>query len=79
MVFPKVVLGPLLLIYVNDIPLQVKHGLLVEFADDTCLICCEGDRSSVIQVLCEDLWLLHLLAKDIKEVSLYLTLCWQSI
>ena len=34
-------LGPLLfLIYVNDIPLQVSSDHLLQFADDTALICC---------------------------------------
>ena len=34
-------LGPFLfLIYVNDMPDQVQHGVLLQFADDTCLICC---------------------------------------
>ena len=34
-------LGPLLfLIYVNDMPLQVSSGHLLQFADDTALICC---------------------------------------
>ena len=33
-------LGPLLfLIYVNEMPSQVQHGCLLQFADDTCLIC----------------------------------------
>ena len=32
------VLGPLLfLVYVNDMPLMVKHDCLLQFADDTCL------------------------------------------
>jgi len=49
-------LGPLLfLIYVNDMPLQVKNEILVQFADDTCLICYGDDCSSVSQMLCEDL------------------------
>ena len=35
------VLGPLLfLIYVKRMPNQVKHGVLLQFADDTRLICC---------------------------------------
>ena len=37
-----IALGPLLLlIYVNDMPLAViiKHCCLMQFADDTCLIC----------------------------------------
>ena len=34
-------LGPLLfLIYMNQLPLQVTGGLLVQYADDTTLICC---------------------------------------
>ena len=33
-------LGPLLFLeYVNDIPSQVHHGNLLQFADDTTLIC----------------------------------------
>ena len=53
-------LGPLLfLIYMNNMSLQVKHGILVQFADDTCLICCGDNRSSVSQMLCEDLCQLH--------------------
>ena len=30
----------LFLIYVNKMPNQVQHGVLLQFADDTCLICC---------------------------------------
>ena len=38
-------LGPLLfLVYVNDIPLAVKHGCLLQFADDTCLVCQGGHQ-----------------------------------
>ena len=30
-------LGPLLfLVYVNNMPLQVRHSCLLQFADDTC-------------------------------------------
>jgi len=39
--------------------LQVKNGILVQFADDTCLICCGEDHNSVSQMLGEDLCLLH--------------------
>ena len=50
-------LEPLLfLIYVNDMPLQVKNGVLVQSVDDICLICCGDDHSSVSQMLCEDLY-----------------------
>jgi len=45
-------------------PLQVENGFLVQFADDTCLICYENDHSSVSQMLCEDLCSLHLWVRD---------------
>ena len=33
-------LGPLLfLIYMNSLPLQISQGLLLQYADDTALIC----------------------------------------
>jgi len=61
--FPRAV--PLLfLIYVNDMPLQVRNGILVQFADDTSLICYGDDHSSVSQMLCEDLCSLHLWVRD---------------
>ena len=41
-------LGPLLfLIYVNNMPEQGQHGPLLQFADDTCLICCGSSSESV--------------------------------
>ena len=49
-------LGPLLfLVYVNDMPLQVKDGGLVQFADDTCIICSGRTRKEVSEMLCSDL------------------------
>ena len=52
-------LGPLLfLIYVNNMPKQVQHGPLLQFADDTCLICCGSSSESVSKLLSEDLSLL---------------------
>ena len=49
-------LGPLLfLIYVNDMPVQVKHGPLLQFADDTCLVCCGNTNESVSKMLSDDL------------------------
>ena len=41
-------LGPLLfLVYVNEMPLAVKHSCLLQFADDTCLIC-QGDSPAMV-------------------------------
>ena len=49
-------LGPLLfLVYVNDMPLQVKDGDLVQFADDTCIICSGKTHKEVSEMLCSDL------------------------
>ena len=49
-------LGPLLfLIYVNNMPLQVQHGSLMQYADDTCLICYGNTYHDVDEMLCEDL------------------------
>ena len=45
-------LGPLLfLVYVNDMPLQVKNGDLVQFADDTCIICSCRTHKEVSEML----------------------------
>ena len=49
-------LGPLMfLIHVNNMRLQVQHGSLLQFADDTCLICCGNTDHDVAQMLSEDL------------------------
>ena len=49
-------LGPLLfLIYVNEMPSIVKFGKLLQFADDTTLICCGSDFDSVKMQLSHDL------------------------
>ena len=40
-------LGPLLfLIYVNDMPLQIQNGSLLQFAD-ICLICYGDDHTQI--------------------------------
>ena len=49
-------LGPLLfLIYVNEMPSQVRHGCLLQFADDTCLICAGNSPGVVARLLQDDL------------------------
>ena len=45
----------LFLIYVNSMPNQVKHGELLQFADDTCLICCGESHIKTSVLLTEDL------------------------
>ena len=46
---------PLFLIYVNDILLQTQNGSLLQFADDTCLICYGDDYTQVRDFLSSDL------------------------
>ena len=47
-------LSPLLfLVYVNEMPLQVQHGCLLQFADDTCLISV-GDTSDIVAKTLQD-------------------------
>ena len=48
----------LFFIYVNNIPLQVRHRCLLQFTDDTCLICCGQSPTLVSQLLNADLHLL---------------------
>ena len=49
-------LGPLLfLIYANAMPLQVSRGCLLQFADDTCLICFGDSCVTVARSLQDDL------------------------
>ena len=45
----------LFLIYVNEMPSQVCHGKLLQYADDTALICLGTDFAKVHQCLTEDL------------------------
>ena len=52
-------LGPLLfLVYVNDMPLQISNGRLLQFADDTALICSGSSFGEV--ALCMNDQLVHL-------------------
>ena len=52
-------LGPLLfLVYVNAMPSLVKYGRLLQFADDTTLICVGDNRAEVQWKLEHDLQLL---------------------
>ena len=52
-------LGPLLfLVYVNAMPSLVRYGRLLQFADDTTLICIGGNRTEVQWKLEHDLKLL---------------------
>ena len=49
-------LRPLLfLVYINEMPSLVKFGKLLQFADDTILICCDSDNNSVKIQLSHDL------------------------
>ena len=49
-------LGPLLfLVYVNDMPSQIKHGKLLQYADNTALICSGSNQDIAHQHLSEDL------------------------
>ena len=49
-------LGPLLfLVYVNDMPSQIKHDQLLQYADDTALLCLGTTPGDVHQLLSEDL------------------------
>ena len=45
----------LFLIYVNDMLLQIQNESLLQFADDTCLICYGGDHTQVKDFLSGDL------------------------
>jgi len=45
---------PLFQIYVNDMPVQVQHSVL-QFSDDTCLICCGDSNKDTSRQLTEDL------------------------
>ena len=52
-----IALGLLLfLIYANNMPAQVQcGGSLLQFAGDTCLICCGNSNEDISRLLTEDL------------------------
>ena len=58
-------LGPLLfLVYVNEMPFLVEHSRLLQFADDTTVICSGENHDVVRQKLNSDLqriqtWITH--------------------
>ena len=53
-------LGPLLfVIYMNNLPLQITDGLLVQYADDTTLVCSGSTPSAAAAVLNSQLKLVH--------------------
>ena len=61
-------LGPLLfLVYVNAMPLPVRHWILLQFADDTCLICSGDNYEHVKNMLCDDLAKLSRWIKSSKK------------
>ena len=55
-----ITLGPLLfLIDMNDLPLQITDGVLVQYADDTTLMCSGSDPSVVVASMNTQLQLIH--------------------
>ena len=59
--------GPLLfLIYVNEMSAQVTYGKLLQFADDTALICSEMTQAVAQQNMSSDLSQLAIWIKDSK-------------
>ena len=48
-------LDPLFLIYVNDMLLQIQNGSILQFADNTCVICYGDDHTQVRDFLSSDL------------------------
>ena len=54
----------LFLVYVNDMPFKVKSGDLVQFANDTCIICSGKTHKEVSNMLCTDLCSLYSWVRD---------------
>ena len=60
-------LGPLLfLVYMNEMSLYVKHGILLQFADDTAVICSGINYSDVQRQMCENLQLISCFISESK-------------
>ena len=54
------VLGPLLfLIYMNSLPSQMTDGLLLQYANDTTVICCGVDPAAVQTIMCSQFSLIQ--------------------
>ena len=47
-------LGSLLYVHIDDMPLQVWDGYLLQVADDTCLIC-SGDTPNIAAQAIDDI------------------------
>ena len=45
----------IIMLIIIIMPLQVQHGSLLQYADDTCLICCGNTHHDVAQMLSKDL------------------------
>ena len=53
-------LGPLLfLIYMNSLPAQLANGLLLQYADDTTIICTGATPAAVQNTMCSQLSLIQ--------------------
>jgi len=49
-------LGPLLcLIYINTLPSTISDGVLLQYADDTTLVCCGKDPLTVVSSMNQQL------------------------
>ena len=60
----------LFLIYMNQVTHHIKHGKLIQYADDTVLICSGSHCQDVYQQLSEDLHLLFSWVESSKMSSM---------
>ena len=52
--------------YMNEMSLYVKHGILLQFADDTAVICSGINYSDVQRQMCENLQLISCFISENK-------------